>query len=508
MKPECTRCRERLSEYLDGLLAAPERGEVDAHLAGCAECRRELDLWRATVQAMAELPRSGAPQGFGARVMARLGAGAEAAPERPRILSLWVRALPVAALVLVVLGVALMVEHRSAPAPSGGPVRLAQNVAPAAAASAPVSPAAGPEMAAPAATAAPSAAVVAYGRPVSPEEPRGAEVAGSMDLAARPPEPAGEAAKQKLPAGQPVMVTGTGLATGHGMGGGAMRAAMTLKDERAAPAEAEADAASLRRDVGLVFQQANARPEAVRPPQQVLTMRSADPADLIRRATAVANKQGLVVTLVLNLNDQADILIQVPADRYDALVAALVDLTAPQSQSLSNTAYAQGDFYRQALVNYRALNTNRLQQQSGRQMEEVSRADRLLEAAGKSPAPETRGAVGGMAAAVAAPEANAPAAAAGGTAGAVAHAEAMAVASRASATTPEPTTVDKEMAATAAASGAVKEAKAAPLTLALRKAQVTPAPAASPAAPAVPPAPAAPGAPEMVDLQISILKAP
>ena len=39
---------------------------------------------------------------------------------------------------------------------------------------------------------------------------------------------------------------------------------------------AEAAAASLRRDAGLVFQQANARPEAVRPPQQILTMRSAD----------------------------------------------------------------------------------------------------------------------------------------------------------------------------------------------------------------------------------------
>ena len=204
--------------------------------------------------------------------------------------------------------------------------------------------------------------------------------------------------------------------------------------------EAEAAAASLRRDAGLVFQQANARPEAVRPPQQVLTMRSADPADLIRRATAVANKQGLVVTLVLKPNDQADISIQVPADRYDALVAALVDLTAPQSQSMSNTAYAQGDFYRQALVNYRALNTNRLQQQTGRQMEEVSRTDRLLEAARKSAAPETRGAVAGMAAAVPTPEANAPAAAAGGTSGAAAQVEAMAAASRASATASEPST--------------------------------------------------------------------
>ena len=130
MKPECTHCRERFSDYLDGLLAAPERQELDAHLAGCAECRRELDLWRATVQAVGELPRRGAPQGFGARVMEGLEAQGAQAPARPRVRSLWLRAMAVAAMLLVVLGVVLIVQRSGAPtpSPSTAPVRLAERL--------------------------------------------------------------------------------------------------------------------------------------------------------------------------------------------------------------------------------------------------------------------------------------------------------------------------------------------------------------------------------------------
>lgn len=36
-------CRDNLSAYLDGELPAEERGGVEAHLAGCAECRAELE---------------------------------------------------------------------------------------------------------------------------------------------------------------------------------------------------------------------------------------------------------------------------------------------------------------------------------------------------------------------------------------------------------------------------------------------------------------------------------
>jgi anti-sigma factor RsiW len=36
----CTEVLERLSDYLDGDLAAEARAEVDAHLQGCAACTR------------------------------------------------------------------------------------------------------------------------------------------------------------------------------------------------------------------------------------------------------------------------------------------------------------------------------------------------------------------------------------------------------------------------------------------------------------------------------------
>jgi hypothetical protein len=43
------RFTDRLSEYADGELDAAERAAVDAHLAGCAECRMALDELRAVV---------------------------------------------------------------------------------------------------------------------------------------------------------------------------------------------------------------------------------------------------------------------------------------------------------------------------------------------------------------------------------------------------------------------------------------------------------------------------
>ena len=66
----CHETRERLSELLDEALAARERADVDAHLAGCPECRRELERLRATVSLLARVEPVRAPAGFVDRVMA------------------------------------------------------------------------------------------------------------------------------------------------------------------------------------------------------------------------------------------------------------------------------------------------------------------------------------------------------------------------------------------------------------------------------------------------------
>jgi len=50
----CAECRERLLEYVSGGLSPDERHRIERHLATCAACRREADLWRAVGDAFAE----------------------------------------------------------------------------------------------------------------------------------------------------------------------------------------------------------------------------------------------------------------------------------------------------------------------------------------------------------------------------------------------------------------------------------------------------------------------
>jgi hypothetical protein len=66
----CHESRERLSELLDEVLPARERALVEAHLADCPECRRELERLRATVSLLRRVEPVRAPVGFVDRVMA------------------------------------------------------------------------------------------------------------------------------------------------------------------------------------------------------------------------------------------------------------------------------------------------------------------------------------------------------------------------------------------------------------------------------------------------------
>ncbi len=73
--------QEQLSSYLDGELSAEERAAVEEHLAGCAACREELELLRATLDALHDLPVLPAPGGFADAVLGRIpeGGGEQAA---------------------------------------------------------------------------------------------------------------------------------------------------------------------------------------------------------------------------------------------------------------------------------------------------------------------------------------------------------------------------------------------------------------------------------------------
>src|SRR5262249_7670900 len=68
----CDETRGLLSALLDEALATGERAEVEAHLAGCPDCRRELHGLRATTGLLARVERARAPVGFVDRVMTQV----------------------------------------------------------------------------------------------------------------------------------------------------------------------------------------------------------------------------------------------------------------------------------------------------------------------------------------------------------------------------------------------------------------------------------------------------
>ncbi|MDD5628252.1 MAG: anti-sigma factor [Elusimicrobia bacterium] len=63
--------KENLSGYLDGVLSDAERGRVEAHLKGCAECRAGLEELRQVSALVRGLPQKPLPAGFLRRLESR-----------------------------------------------------------------------------------------------------------------------------------------------------------------------------------------------------------------------------------------------------------------------------------------------------------------------------------------------------------------------------------------------------------------------------------------------------
>ncbi len=66
----CTETRDLFSALADDALTPGERAALDAHLAGCAECRRELAAFGRTVALVRAIDPAHAPAGFVDRVLA------------------------------------------------------------------------------------------------------------------------------------------------------------------------------------------------------------------------------------------------------------------------------------------------------------------------------------------------------------------------------------------------------------------------------------------------------
>ena len=167
------RLRTLLSAYIDGQVSESESGQVEHHLAGCHECRLELDALRATAGLLRNLLELEVPRFF---TITEAPASISPTPFvawAPRI------ATAAASLLLAVLlvGDALGVVTQSAPteeivAPMVSRITVPEGPTPeaAAAAAAPAlqAPAAAPAPAATPATAAAPAPVAAMAAPAAP----------------------------------------------------------------------------------------------------------------------------------------------------------------------------------------------------------------------------------------------------------------------------------------------------------------------------------------------------
>jgi anti-sigma-K factor RskA len=119
------RRRDELAAYLLGALEPGEAAELERHLAGCEECRTELEWLRPAVQLLPEsVQRIEAPPQLRGRLMEQVRAEAEGAapvPHRARRWNIGGWSLrPVAGLAALVLVVAAVAAYAIGSGDSGG----------------------------------------------------------------------------------------------------------------------------------------------------------------------------------------------------------------------------------------------------------------------------------------------------------------------------------------------------------------------------------------------------
>jgi anti-sigma factor RsiW len=196
----CHDARESLSAFLDDALGPDERRQIEAHLEGCADCRRELAALKQTVGLLHRVEAPRAPAGFVDRVTAA-----------PRLVP-WYRRLlaaaflplsaklpaEVTALVMVALLAAYVFERTPAlqqavsrPEPAAPRADEAGRRPEAYAPRQPLSPAPAPP---PASAGAPPAPVAAPSPPAKTEAPAESTVGGAPPPAAQNREQAREQA--------------------------------------------------------------------------------------------------------------------------------------------------------------------------------------------------------------------------------------------------------------------------------------------------------------------------
>lgn len=111
----CMQVADLLPEVATGAAAGADRARVLRHLAGCADCRRELEeLARTADDLLPLVPEREPPAGFEAAVLARLAPPATVVGLRPRRRALRLAVQAAAVVVAAVLAGGLVWWHTSA----------------------------------------------------------------------------------------------------------------------------------------------------------------------------------------------------------------------------------------------------------------------------------------------------------------------------------------------------------------------------------------------------------
>jgi len=338
----CEDCQNKFSEFLDDKLHESQRLALEQHISGCADCRRELQMWRRALEALARLPRRAAPDGFASRIVERIGA--EAPPRRRRVLRFVPQAVAAAALVLVTVALTLHFGARERAQETAVP-RVAMLHQKAEATEAETKAVELKKTEGRVATGALSVATEKHLRRVQPGARRNAAFGYAGDETERRGKPElgaeAEGAREKGMAGAG--------APSKEMARASAGLLEQLKQEERRPAAVFSQIAGATDKKALPLE----------PPQQILTIASEEPMTTLRRAVRAANENGVSVRLVVAMEDverpsEMELALKVPVNQYGPLLRAITRLAPPQQQRLSNTAVARGEFFQDRLDEYNA----------------------------------------------------------------------------------------------------------------------------------------------------------
>ena len=101
----CTQCKDKIWDYLEGTLSETEQWEMEKHLAECEDCKKEAREISAIMEGLHGLPLEELPKDYHKELMAKLEQEAKVVPFQKKTTHRWKPYSLIAAAVLVVAAV-------------------------------------------------------------------------------------------------------------------------------------------------------------------------------------------------------------------------------------------------------------------------------------------------------------------------------------------------------------------------------------------------------------------